>query len=191
LATPSSSRSAMAAVIWSRIATITERPRKASRRPERHEARPSEASGTVCAGPTSAAPRAAAPPITKSQSAMALRRACFVQPDEIPERDGEALRRVEWIVAERVLETRHDEREAERVEAALQELQVIAERRELALLLPSNLLEESGNGGSHRHVGHSLVVILRARKARLMLYIRRERNGRRPQPLGRVYPQRD
>src|SRR6185437_12056706 len=80
-----------------------------------------------------------------------LGRAGFVQLDEIAEGDREALRGIERVVPERILETRDDEREAQRVEPTLQELEVIGERRELALLLPGDFLKKSGNSGSHRH----------------------------------------
>src|SRR5262249_41425701 len=78
----------------------------------------------------------------------------FVQPDEITEGDGEldGLCLVERIDAERVLESRHDDRETERIQPRLNQLQVVGQRRERPVLLPGDLLELSRDRGLHRHL---------------------------------------
>src|SRR5262249_38797290 len=78
----------------------------------------------------------------------------FVQPDEVTEGYGEfhGIRLVERIDTERVLESRHDDREAERIQPRLNQLQLIGQRRERPILLPCDLLELSRYRGLHRHL---------------------------------------
>ncbi len=66
----------------------------------------------------------------------------FVEPDEVPERDGKfhGLRRAEWIKSEVIIELRHQDGEAEGIEARFRERQVVAERAELLVLDRGDLL---------------------------------------------------
>src|SRR5580698_5146012 len=78
----------------------------------------------------------------------------FVELDEITEGDRklDRLTRVEGIDTQGVLQPRHDDGETERVETGLDELQLIRQRRESALLLDGDLLELRRDRGPHRHL---------------------------------------
>src|SRR5215471_571358 len=76
----------------------------------------------------------------------------FVQPDEVTEGYGElhGIRLVERIDTERVLESRHDDREAQRIQPRLNQLQLIGHGRELPILPPCALWELARIRGLHR-----------------------------------------
>src|SRR5690348_912441 len=78
----------------------------------------------------------------------------FVQPDEIAEghRKFHRFRRIEWIDAEGIFESGHDDREAQRIQSRLYELQLIRQRRKHPVLFPGDLLELRRDRGLHRHL---------------------------------------
>ena len=81
--------------------------------------------------------------VSDSQSVVPRSCGIFVEADEVTERHRK--RRVvagaEGIDAERVLETRDDDREAQRVEPGIEKYEVVRQRRERLLLLGRDVLE--------------------------------------------------
>src|SRR5215469_7442603 len=127
------------------------RSRSSSSRPPRLVAWASSASGTTWWMPYS---RPGGVPAAFMDSHSDSLGKAFVQPDEVTEGYGElhGFRVVERIDTERVLESRHDDREAQRIQPRLNQLQLIGQRRERSILLPCDLLELSRDRGLHRHL---------------------------------------
>src|ERR1700723_674946 len=77
----------------------------------------------------------------------------LVQLDEVPKghRKLHVLDGIERIEAERVLETRHDQGKAERVETGLEQLQTVGQPHQFPLLLDRDLLELQRDCFSYRH----------------------------------------
>src|ERR1700678_768749 len=77
----------------------------------------------------------------------------LVQLDEVAKghRKLHVLDGIERVEAERVLETRHDQRKAERVETGLEQLQTVGQLRQFPLLLDRDLLELQRDCISYRH----------------------------------------
>src|SRR5580658_2421575 len=151
--TPSSSSIASAARSGSLTARTTERPRSSSSRPPRLELPARAARLTGAADAPNSWPSVLPAALTDSHSEPGLLGNALVQPDEVAERHGkvDGLVGVERIDPQEVLEPRDDDREAERVEAAIDELEIIGERGELALLLGGNALELRLDRGPHGH----------------------------------------
>src|ERR1022692_1169321 len=84
---------------------------------------------------------------------MGLPGMAFVQPDKIAEGHGKFhfVRLIEGIESQRVLQARYDQRETERVQPRVQELQVVGQSSELSFLLRSHLLELRRDSRSDRH----------------------------------------
>src|SRR5207244_3951688 len=110
--------------------------------------RASAAAPAMTAGRGSAGGPAA---VIESHSERGLLGKAFVQGDEIAEghRKVHGALGAEGIDTEGILEARDDDRKAQRVEAALDELGVVAESREFALLLGGDLLELGHDRGLH------------------------------------------
>src|SRR5579871_3090217 len=85
----------------------------------------------------------------------------LVQPDEVTEGHRELLRLVglEGVVAQELFQACHDNREAQRVEPGVQELEIVRERCELAFLLCGDALElgdDRVSDGHHRSLTYRL-----------------------------------
>jgi hypothetical protein len=89
-------------------------------------------------------PIGANPPTAYRDPARAqLRFMILVEFDEIAESDGEFhfVGNIERIESERLLQTHHNQSKAQRIEARIQQLELIGQSRELSLLLDGNLLK--------------------------------------------------
>src|SRR5215469_7648476 len=130
---------------------MTLRSRSSSSRPQRLVACASSASGMTWRVPYS---RPGGVPAAFMDSHSDSLGKAFVQSDEVTEGYGKLhrLRRVERIDAERVFESRHDDREAQRIQPRLNQLQFLRQRREHPILLPGYLLELRRDRGLHRHL---------------------------------------
>jgi hypothetical protein len=83
-----------------------------------------------------------------------LSRGIFVETNKVTQGHGEAdiFIGVEWVHPQRSLKPDHDDRETQRVQPGVEQSQIVGQRREWLVLLPSHLREMGNHFRSYFHI---------------------------------------
>src|SRR5271157_4805553 len=142
-AMPSSSISAAAARNWSTVATNTDLPCRPSVGPSRIDPSISSSQVAIASRPTRMRDDRLPAAMIEDLRHAGLACCIFIEPDEVAEGHGKACVLVvaERVFPKRAFQARHNNREAERIQARIEQGKVVGERRELFVMLQRNLFE--------------------------------------------------